>query len=265
MKKLLIKSRIGKDTSSNQERDRKKSVKLKMKFKDPFGNVLLLKRVLTSILGMATYRRLNIANKMEVKGAEHLLDLPKTNVLFVSNHQTYFADVIALYHVFSSAKWGFKNINLPLYLLMPRVNSYYIAAEETMKSGFLPKLFSYAGAVTVKRSWRAAGQEVKRNSDLRAPAKIKMALDSGWVINFPQGTTDADAPVRKGSAHLIQALKPLVVPVQIDGFRKAFDKKGLHFRNKGTQLSVTFLEPVQFDDKVTIPEIQEFLEKSILL
>lgn len=239
--------------------------KLGKRIRDPFGNVVLLKRMLTSIIGMATYRRFNIVNKTTVSGMEHLIELPTTNVLFVSNHQTYFADVMAIYHAFSRAKWRFKNNTSPVYLLLPRAKSYYIAAEETMKKGgLLPKIFSYAGAVTVKRSWRHQGQDVQRHSDIKAPSKIKKALAYGWVVTFPQGTTTPNAPVRKGAASLIKAFNPIVVPVHLEGFREAFDKKGLKYKKKGTKLSVDFGAPVRFDEGQSVEEIQQFLEKHLL-
>ncbi len=40
---------------------------------------------------------------------EHLVDLPESNVLFVSNHQTYFADVAAMYHAFCAVNNGYHN------------------------------------------------------------------------------------------------------------------------------------------------------------
>lgn len=248
-----------------RERKRQGPPKLRVRLKDPFGKVLVLKRALTGLIGLATYPGLAIVNKTKVEGAKHLLKLPKTNVLFISNHQTYYADVIALYHIFCSVKWRFKNINFPLYLLVPRVNSYYIAAEETMKdSGILPKLFSYAGAVTVKRSWRYKGEDVRRGADFKAPEKIEKALDFGWVITFPQGTTTPEAPVQKGAASIIKAFNPLVVPVEIDGFRKAFGKKGLQLQKKGVRLSVKFKEPIRFGEEASVAEIHEFLENHIL-
>ena len=242
-----------------------KKIRMRARGRDPFGNVLFLKRALTSLIGIATYRSLNIANKTNVEGAEYLLDLPKTNVLFISNHQTYFVDVIALYHIFCSVKWKFKNINIPIYLLFPTVKSYYIAAEETMKeSGFIPKMFSYAGAVTVRRSWRHKGHDVQRSSDIKAPDKIKKALSFGWVINFPQGTTTKDAPIRKGSANLIRNLRPIVVPVELKGFDQAFDKKGIRFKNKRINLSVKFKKPIQFEENAKLEDIQNFLEEELL-
>ncbi len=261
----LFKKRIDRKFKLKPIKKRPPKTKFGRRIKDPFGNLILLKRALTSIIGIATYRRLNIVNKMNVEGMEILRDLPRQNVLFVSNHQTYFADVFAFNHIFSSDKWRMKNINFPIYLMMPRVRSYYIAAEETMKkSGLLPRIFSYAGAVTVKRAWRSNGKDVKRNSDLRAPAKIKAALSHGWVINFPQGTTTPNAPVRKGSASLIKSFNPIVVPVKIDGFRAAFDKKGLKFKERGVELSVKFGQPVQFGETATKEEIHAFLVAKIL-
>lgn len=239
--------------------------RLKDFFIDPFGNLIFLKRALTGWIGIATYGRLNIWNKTKVIGAEKLMNLPKNNVLFISNHQTYFVDVIALYHVFCSVKWKFKNINNPLYLLLPRVKTYYIAAEETMKgNGFMAKLFAYAGALTVRRAWRSKNQDVKRSSDVKAPAKIRKALDFGWVVNFPQGTTTKNAPVRKGSASLIKKYRPIVVPVHLTGFDEAFAKKGIKIKNRGTNLSIEFGEPILFDESVGMAEIQQYLENHLI-
>lgn len=224
--------------------------------RDELGNFTILKRAVIAIVGAATYWRYAVMNKLNIEGTEYLRQLPDSNVLFLSNHQTYFADVMAFYHIFSSVKWGFENnIKMPVYLLSPRVKTYYVAANETMSKGLLPRLFSYTGAVTIERSWRANGQEVKRDVDTSGQDKIGKALDEGWVVSFPQGTTSPYAPVRKGTAHLIKEHNPIVVPVVIDGFRRAFDKKGLFFRKTNTQLSVRFKEPIQFDPSLTVDEI----------
>jgi hypothetical protein len=70
---------------------------------------------------------------------------------------------------------------------------YYVAAEETMNKGILARIFKLAGAVTVKRTWRAEGKNVNRMVDLKEVENILKALDNGWVISFPQGTTSAFA------------------------------------------------------------------------
>ena len=236
-----------------------------LSFKDPFGNIIILKKMLISLIGFITYRRFRKINKLSIEGEEFLRELPAQNVMFVSNHQTYFADVMALYHIFSNARSGSKPVRSPFYLLKPCHNAYYIAAEETMKnSGMLARIFSYAGAVTVKRAWRHKGKDVQRSSDYRAPAKIKKALSSGWVITFPQGTTAANAPVRQGASSIIKALNPIVVPVRISGFNKAFDKKGLAYRKRGTGLGVSFGKPTQFGKDRSAEEIHDFLENSLL-
>jgi 1-acyl-sn-glycerol-3-phosphate acyltransferase len=224
--------------------------------RDPFGNSVLLKRLIIFVLGSLTYYRLNIANRLKVKGTEHLLNLPNENVLFLSNHQTYFADVIALFQIFCSVKWGFKNATwFPIYFLWPKAKMYYVAASETMTSGLIPKIFAQAGALTVERSWRAHGQNVKREVDKNAGDKVGVGLNYGWVVSFPQGTTSPFAPVRKGTAHIIKENNPIVVPVVINGFRRAFDKKGLFLKKRNSTLYVTFKEPIRFDPNLSVDEI----------
>ena len=63
-------------------------------------------------------------------------------------------------------------------------------------------------------------------------SNIGIALDDGWVITFPQGTTTPFKPLRKGTAHIIKNYKPIVVPIVIDGFRRSFDKKGIRIKKK---------------------------------
>ncbi len=216
--------------------------------RDVFGNIIPLKKLLISLIGIASFPRLSWINKTKVSGMEHLKNLPKNNVLFVSNHQTYFADVMAIIHIFCSHKWNFKKgIKNPIYLLNPKVDTYFIAAEETMKSGLLPKIFAYAGSVSIKRTWRNNGQDINRQVDMSDISQIGQALENGWVITFPQGTTKAFAPGRRGTSHIIKKFKPLVVPVTVNGFRRAFDKKGLFLKKKGVTLEVKFKAPLSID------------------
>ena len=222
--------------------------KKKTVYRDVFGHLFFLKRSLIFLLGGLTYNRYNGFNKLQVKGTAKLRDLPKTHVLFVSNHQTYFADVFAMYHVFCSVQNGFiDTIKNPVYLLNPKIDFYYVAAEETMKDSFLTKLFAYTGAVTVQRTWRAKGENVKRKVNLNEISNIDKAIQNGWVVTFPQGTTKAFAPGRRGTAHLIKTNKPIVIPVVIDGFRRAFDKKGLIIKKKGIRATMSFKDPLDID------------------
>jgi 1-acyl-sn-glycerol-3-phosphate acyltransferase len=129
----------------------------------------------------------------------------------------------------------------------PKLNLYYIAAGETMKSGLLPKLFAYAGSVSIDRTWRSAGKDVNRqvkNSDI---SNIGKAINDGWVITFPQGTTTPYKPIRRGTAHIIKTFKPVVVPIVIDGFRRSFDKKGLIIKKRNVLQSMVIKEPLEID------------------
>ncbi|MEO6637171.1 MAG: lysophospholipid acyltransferase family protein [Ginsengibacter sp.] len=218
----------------------------------------ILKSVVYFLIGVVTYPGLAIINTISITGTENLKNLPKRNVLFVSNHQTYFADVITFIHIFCAVKWRKENrLGLPFYLLNPFTRVYYVAAAETMKSSWLTRLFRWAGAITVKRTWRAEGKEVRRGLDAGDTRKITKALANNWVITFPQGTTKPFAPGRKGTAFIIKHHKPIVIPVVISGFWRAFNKKGLKFKKKGSLLSVQFKEPMDLDFDESIETILE--------
>ena len=223
---------------------------------DILKKVKLVRKLFYAVVGVVTYPGLAMVNKIKITGTEYLKQLPKQNVLFVSNHQTYFADVMAFLHIFCAVKWRKINkLGLPYYLLNPFVNVNFVAAEETMKDNLLTKLFTLAGAITIKRTWRAGGKDIKREVDSNDYTKIYEALKKRWVITFPQGTTKPFAPGRKGTAHIIKEMNPVVVPVVINGFWRAFNRKGLKFKKKGTVLSVQFKEPIHFDTSLTIDEI----------
>ena len=147
--------------------------------KDPFGHYIFLKRWLIQILGTLSHRRYQGFNSLKIEGSEIIRDLPEKNILFVSNHQTYFADVTAMHHVFNASLKGridsIKNVG---YLWRPKTNLYYVAATETMKSGFLPKIMAYIGAVSIKRTWRESGENINRKVDLRDISNICLLYTS---------------------------------------------------------------------------------------
>lgn len=216
----------------------------------------LVRKIVYAIVGIVTYPGLAIINKLKIYGTENIASLPRRNVLFVSNHQTYFADVITFLHIFCAVKWRKKNrLGVPYYLLNPFTSVYYVAAEETMKSSWISRLFTLAGALTVKRTWKKDGNDVRRGLDPSDTRKIERSLGRAWVITFPQGTTKPYAPGRKGTAYIIKHCKPVVVPVVIQGFWRAFNKKGLKFKKKGTLLSVTFKPPMNIDYEAPAEEI----------
>ena len=193
--------------------------------KDPFGHTLFIKRWLIRVFGLITHSRYDGFNQLKIEGSDIIRSLPPQNVLFISNHQTYFADVTAMYHVFNASLKGRKDtLDNVGYLWNPKLNIYYVADVEN----------------------------------------IGVALADGWVITFPQGTTSPWKPIRKGTAHLIKQYKPIVVPIVIDGFRRSFDKKGINIKKKGVQQSMIIKAPLQIDyENDTVEQIVAQIEMAI--
>lgn len=226
-----------------------------------------IRKIVYFIVGLFSYPGIAIINKLKISGTEHISKLPKQRVLFVSNHQTYFADVITFLHIFCAVKWGRRDrLGFPFYLLNPFTRVNYVAAEETMKGSVISRLFLLAGGLTVKRTWRSEGKEVRRGLDPSDTRKITRALENNWVITFPQGTTKPFAPGRKGTALIIKQMKPVVIPVVISGFWRAFNKKGLKFKKKGSSLSVVFKAPLEIDYEAPaeniLAQIMDSIEQS---
>ena len=233
--------------------------------RNPFGHNLFIKKWLIRVLGLLTHQRFNRFNKLKIEGSDVLKSLPQNNVLFVSNHQTYFADVAAMFHVFNASLSGrVDSIKNMTYLWQPKLNIYYVAAKETMKAGLLPRILAYVGSVSIERTWRSKGEDVNRQVKMSDISNIGVALDDGWVITFPQGTTTPFKPIRKGTAHIIKKYKPIVIPIVIDGFRRAFDKKGIRIKKRNILQSMEIKKPIEIDyDKESIDSIVEKIEYAI--
>ena len=232
---------------------------------NPFGHNLYIKKWIIRLFGWLTHRRFKGFNQLKIEGSEILKNLPDKNVLFVSNHQTYFADVVAMFHVFNASLSGrdnsIKNVG---YLWNPKLNIYYIAAKETMKSSLLAKLMAYAGSISIQRTWREKGKQVNRQVKFSDISNIGIALDDGWVITFPQGTTTPFKPIRRGTAHIIKTFRPIVVPVVIDGFRRSFDKKGILIKKKDILQSIEIKKQIEINyEEESLESILEKIEFAI--
>ena len=233
--------------------------------RNPFGHNLFIKKWLIRVLGLLTHQRFNRFNKLKIEGSDVLKSLSQNNVLFVSNHQTYFADVAAMFHVFNASLSGrVDSIKNMTYLWQPKLNIYYVAAKETMKAGLLPRILAYVGSVSIERTWRSKGEDVNRQVNMSDISNIGVALDDGWVITFPQGTTTPFKPIRKGTAHIIKKYKPIVIPIVIDGFRRSFDKKGIRIKKRNILQSMEIKKPIEIDyDKESIDSIVKKIEYAI--
>ena len=231
--------------------------------KNIFGQYLSIKKAIIRTIGVLTHKTFN-NKRFNIQGTTILNEIPKHNVLFISNHQTYFYDVIAMLHVFNASLNGrrdsLKNI---LYLLKPKSNIYFIAALETMKASVISKILSYAGSILIKRTWREAGKEITRNIRSEDFDNIIKALNDGWVITFPRGTTDNSKPVRSGTAYIIKQTNPIVIPVKIDGFGDVFERNSLKIKNKTKPFSIKFGNALKFNDNESIESITNQIEKII--
>jgi len=232
--------------------------------KNILGQSIFLKRIIIAVVGFITHKSFRSKN-FKIIGSQNLNDLPDNNVLFVSNHQTYFYDVIGMLHVFnSSVKGKIDSVKRPKYLFNPKTNLYFIAAVETMKNSLITKVLAYAGAILIQRSWRDSGESINREVRSEDPNNIILALEDGWVITFPRGTTDKSMPVRKGTAHIIKNNHPTIVPIKLSGFSDVFQRNGLKVLNKKKSFSMEICEPVYGDIcNKSIDEITLELEKII--
>lgn len=181
-------------------------------------------------------------NSVTPEGDEILKTLPRRNVIFLANHQTYFTEAIAFYDLFYIVH-GFPYED-------PHLR--FSAATETMKKNLLTKILTYAGGVTFKRSFREAGREVNRPVDLEGISKVEEAIATGWLLHFPTGTTQANAPIRPGIAQLLHRTKPVAVPVRVDGFRDLLLHKQFPGRT-GKKPAIRFFPPMDLEEFYAAP------------
>lgn len=231
-----------------------------------FIKELLIQTPINHLVGTTLLR---IFNRLEVEGREILESLPRSNVLFVANHQTYYMEGIAMMSEFNRARhpwihWFWK---------ASTGHCYYIVAIETAKrKGLMLRLIEWAGAVTVTRTWKSGTMALEKGEipfeQVRADQdKVVSAIRDGWVITFPQGTIKPYAKGRKGTAFIIKQAGCIVVPVVIDGFSKAFHESKLgRLIRPGTRLKLKFKAPLQIDydaqPQVIVDQIMEAIEQS---
>jgi 1-acyl-sn-glycerol-3-phosphate acyltransferase len=169
-----------------------------------------LRRGIITSLGLGfTIPYFRLLNRVHVTGSSIIDTLPRKNVVFLSNHQTYFMEAMAFFDLV------YVRHHLPLENPFMR----FSAATETMRQNPLTQLFTRAGGVTFRRSFREGGQEVRRSVDFAGVAAVEEAIADGWLLHFPTGTTQKGAPLRPGVAQLLHRTKAVAVPLRVDGFR----------------------------------------------
>ena len=74
--------------------------------RNPFGHILFIKKWLIRIFGAITHRWYRGFNELQIEVSEISRNLPDINVLLIYNHQTYYAEVVAMVHVFNASLIG---------------------------------------------------------------------------------------------------------------------------------------------------------------
>ena len=170
----------------------------------------LRRGLITSFAFGFTVPYFRLLNRVQATGDALLARLPRKNVVFGVFDRTdiegeiAFFDLVYVRHAF------------PLEDPFMR----FSAATETMQKNLLTQLFTKAGGVTFRRSFREGGKDVKRAVDVEGVAKVEEAIAGGWLLHFPAGTTQKGAPLRPGVAQLLHRTKAVAVPVRVDGFRE---------------------------------------------
>jgi 1-acyl-sn-glycerol-3-phosphate acyltransferase len=177
-----------------------------------------LRRGLLAGFGVGfTVPYLAILNDVHVEGDEVLPQLPRRNVVFLANHQTYFLEALAFFDLV------YVRHQFPLEDPLLR----FSAAEETMKKNLLTRLMALVGGVTFRRSFREGGVDIQRPVDMDGVARVAEAIHDGWLLHFPAGTTKQGAPLRSGVTRLLHGTKAVAVPMRVDGFRELLLHKQL--------------------------------------
>jgi len=217
-----------------------------------------MKRLLFVLLGLYAWALFGRVHRLRSVGRERLADLPPTGVLFVSNHLTYYMDVLAIHSAIANERCT------PLDGFRHNLDVRFVAAFETLNDrGLAPRIFNYAGAVLIRRSWRDGDRDVQRPVDPADIRRVTDALRRGWLITFPTGTTTAGAPVRKGTAHIIRECRPVVVPVLLEGFDRAFHRQGFRPISRGVDLVVRFGAPLAIRPEASVDRIVEILTEAL--
>lgn len=187
-----------------------------------------------------------LLNQVRVKGDAQLERLPRRNVVFLANHQSYFLEAVAFFDlVYVRHQFDLEDPVLR-----------FSAAEETMQKNVLTQLLGRAGSVTLKRSFRDAGGDTSRPVDTRGAARIEKAIRTGWLLHFPAGTTRQGAPFRAGVARLLHNTKATAVPVRVDGFRDLLVQGQLPGK-LFQRCSITLHPPMDLQDYYAAPYERE--------
>ncbi|NBO54877.1 MAG: hypothetical protein EBU84_09845, partial [Actinobacteria bacterium] len=148
------------------------------------------------------------------------------------------------------------------YLLNPFTNVYFVAAEETMNSNWLTRLFKLGGALTVKRTWRAEGQDVKRDRDVVDTQKIDKAVFPGSQGGPLEHAVAAKAVAFKEAMHPTFSAYAHQIVKNASALAEALAKHGFRLVSGGTDNHLMVVDLTPFDAELTGKEAQAVLDEA---
>jgi 1-acyl-sn-glycerol-3-phosphate acyltransferase len=152
--------------------------------------------------------------------AEGLERLPEGGAILVSNHQSL--------------------LDIPLFLSVFRKEIKFLAKRELGEIPLFGKSMAYAGNLFIDREDPRDAVHLMREA-------VRRIRKGQVVVIFPEGTRSADGSIgefKPGAFYLAQKAGVPVLPVYIDGGRRALPKGSLIFRP--ADLVVRVLEPLTF-------------------
>ena len=175
--------------------------------------------------------------RVRTEGLEHL---PEGGAILVSNHQSL--------------------VDIPLFLSAFRKEIKFLAKRELGEIPLFGKAMAYAGNLFVDR-------EDPRDSLHLMREAVRRIRKGEVVVIFPEGTRSADGTIgefKPGAFYLAQKAGVPVLPVYIDGGRRALPKGSLIFRP--ADMVVRVLEPLVFSAGMPLSrqEIAEEARRRIL-
>ncbi|UCG76161.1 MAG: 1-acyl-sn-glycerol-3-phosphate acyltransferase [Gemmatimonadota bacterium] len=167
------------------------------------------------------------------------------NTLLLSNHQS----MIDSFLVGIGAFW-------PQSLLKPYLVPWNPAAEENF---YRPRWLGLLSDL-----WKCIPVRPGRR-DLRALHRMRQALRSGTMTLFPEGTRSRDGTIgrgRPGSALLILANRPAVVPVTIDGMDRVLPI-GRRWPRLFQKVYVVYGSPIDYGDLADEPRSRDTAQRLV--
>lgn len=202
--------------------------------KNNIKNQKILKKAWLQSMYFKFYSEFELKNDVVYNGDSVLADLPEAGVMFVSNCEAYQIDTMLLYR---------RLMTSPGYsVLEPKTNLSTLCVPETFDYLTDQRALEYFDCIPHPTVDNAS---ISKYSALRA---VVRSLQTGWLLNFPspEGLNTA-LSVHASVAPFIKRIRPIIVPIHIDGTKNTFGSGARSIHNEVKKIEVTFKKPLKID------------------